>query len=322
MGSFIPTLWASIESSGLSKLCAEIIFVNDGSTDSTEQELQRLQQKHPRQIHILTLASNLGRYQARLQGATHATAARVLFLDSRVVLANDFGEALTQSAARYPNLVGSLEIDTSRNVFCLYWERSHHFIFSNHFEHSARPITLDPLNFDRYLKGTTVFLCSRKLFLAACKKFQGGENFSDDTKLMKEIVQHEPIVIVPSVKIFWTPRETLGDFLWRLIQRGPGFVEYHIFERQGQFFWIVTLALLFLVASTAAIAAHPEFFWRYLFFTTATLGATAFFFGKTVTESLKMIPLHLLVVGSFAAGVIWGIIKVAGARIFHTKMRS
>ncbi|MFP8873071.1 MAG: glycosyltransferase family 2 protein [Myxococcota bacterium] len=64
-----------------SDLEIEIVLVNDGSADDSEQVCLELQEKHPRTLTYVQLARNFGEHNAVLAGLNHATGAHVAVLD-------------------------------------------------------------------------------------------------------------------------------------------------------------------------------------------------------------------------------------------------
>lgn len=314
MADHLPGLWASLESSGLLDLAREVVMVDDGSTDATREVLERLA-AGPRgeRLRSVHLPRNVGRFRARLEGAKAVRTERILFLDTRLVLPNDFGAALGAAAARYRSVMGHVDVDTSRNVFCLYWDRSHRFIFRRHFEDSRQLLTLTPENYDRYLKGTGVFLCERDVFVRASEKY--GDLFSDDTLLMKDMVATTPIVLPPDVRIEWVPRENARDFIARIWDRGPGFVEYHVLEHRGRLFWLVVAGgVAFLGLVGLALAVPPAAFAIAGGALALTAASTALF-ARSVGETVRMAPLHVAVVAAFGASVVRGLVVNAARSV-------
>lgn len=300
-GADFRFFWQAVETS-LTAL-TEIIFVDDASTDDTEQQIDRVRASAPHlSIRVVRHAKNLGRFQARWSGAKAATTTHVLFLDPRVVVPEGFGSALTRLVPQHPILMGLVNIDVTQSLFNLYWERTHERIFWRHYQASRQPFSITVGNYDQFLKGTTVFCCERTLFLHACEQFPGGL-LNDDTALLKMLVQRADIRVEPALAVFWHPRQELRPFLGRLWERGPSFVEYHVFLHQGFFFYVVFFSLAALLAIGAISIWHPLL----ALVAIASIGATTALFSRTPTEFIRLLPLHTLVVLTFGVGVLRGL---------------
>jgi glycosyltransferase involved in cell wall biosynthesis len=308
-----------METAGLTKEAGEILFVNDGSVDGTRETLDWLARRSAHaagdaaEVRVLHLASPLGRFLARRRGAEMAAMELVLFVDTRVTFPPNFGSNLRRLLeGGTDTLMGYPRIDVSRNIYCLYWERSHRFIFRRHFRDLEKGLTLTAENYERYAKGTGVFLCPREVFLSACAKFNGL--LSDDTYLMKEIVKTHPIRVDPRLYFYWVPRERLGSFLGRLWERGPGFAEYHIFTRRGLFFVLVMAGIALLLLTVILLA------WKFWIGVALIAGliTAAFFsaalFARGIGEFFCLAPLHMAVLCTFGAAALWGIVYHCGSR--------
>jgi glycosyltransferase involved in cell wall biosynthesis len=289
MSEHLAGLVESLRAGGVLEGASEILLVNDGSTDATSETLAQLSAKAP-QLREVKLDKNVGRFFARLHGARQAKEENILFLDTRLALAHNFHEALTQVADTHRAVVGAVDIDTTRSTA------------------AKNAIVLTPENFDEFLKGTGVFLCPRDLFVAACTLFESTDLLSDDTYLMREIVKSVPIVVHPDVRVNWFPRETFREFVWRIWDRGPAFVEYHIVERKGgPFFWAVmgglaagsgVLVLLVLVPPVGALAVGAA---------VGTVVLSTALFAQSPVEFVRMAGLHTAVTAAFGAGVVRGL---------------
>lgn len=300
MEEHLASLWSSIQAGGVLDVLTEIIFVDDGSSDGTASTLKSLT-RHQSNARVLTLPENQGRFRARQVGATHAQSERLLFIDSRVTLPEGFARTLQTVSRSAANIVGCLDIDTTLNVYCLYWQRTHEFIFSRHYRDTKKPLVLTAENFDQYLKGTTLFLCSRALFLHTCKTFGDVAPLNDDTPLMRLMVKEQPIVVHPSLRANWVPRGTLIEFLGHLWARGPQFVEYHVVHNKGFFFWIVIAGILFLAGLVGVGVVAPRQGLSVLFGTVVMIAISTALFSRTIGEFLQMVPLHVAVV--FVSGI-------------------
>ncbi|AKV03093.1 hypothetical protein AKJ09_09756 [Labilithrix luteola] len=308
MASHLPALWSSLDRSGVLERVREVVIVDDGSNDgnATRDALDEIA-RGPRGelLKVVHLPQNVGRFRARLTGAKAARGERVLFLDTRLVLPDGFGAAVAAAGAKHRSVMGHVDIDVTRNVFCLYWDRSHKFIFRRHFRDTQDVLILTAENYDRYLKGTTVFLCERELFIRASECYD--DLLSDDTMLMKDMVATTPIAIDPSVRIQWVPRENARDFLARLWERGPGFVEYHVIEHQGRFFWFVVAGGVVLLAFAGLAAIAPPVAAVAAAGGVLATAASTGLFAQSIVEFVKMAPLHVAVVGTFGAAAVRGL---------------
>ena len=305
----MPKLFESLDSSGLLPVLREVILVDDASTDQTPAMLKAFAEKNKTMVRVVTLKKNSGRFYARWEGAKAAASEKILFLDTRLELVPGFTQALMELTPKHDALMGVVHVDTSTSVFSLYWDRTHKVIFRRHYKACETGFFLTVENYDKFLKGTTVFLCLRKAFTAACEKFSYGELLSDDTALLKVIVKQNPIWVDPRLGIRWTPRENAQEFLTRLWERGPSFVEYHVFARRSGPLFLVVLAgligLLFLGISTAFFPLEAIIFCG--IFVLMVLASTAAF-SKSPTEFFRMMPLHVAVISVFGMGILKGVV--------------
>lgn len=307
MNDYLEPLWRSLEAAGLLEILNEVIFVDDGSTDRTPTLLSRLASEHDKVVFI-TLQKNQGRFSARYEAAKKSRSDRLLFLDSRVTVPVGFAEALQRVALIYPNAVGCIDIDTTLNVYCLYWQRTHEFLFWRHYRDTQTPLVLTPRNYDQYLKGTGLFLCSRSLFLDACQTFSNNPPLSDDTALMRRMVEQEPLVVHPELRGNWVPRKTLRGFLGRLWERGPQFAEYHLFQRRGFFFWVVfsgMLTVIGLLWCSAQDLRAGLLLWAGLL---VVIALSTVLISKSLREFCRLLPLHSAVVFTCGVSVLRGIL--------------
>lgn len=309
MQSHLEALWQSLCTAGVTGAAHEIVFVDDGSRDATAAVLDALASRPEAagKLRVLRLPENVGRFEARRRGAAAARSENVLFLDTRLTLPADFAAALLRAVATHPAVVGAVDIDTRKNRFCLYWDRSHKLIFRKHYAKAHAPIVLTPENFDEYLKGTGVFYCPRELFLRACEAFEGQDLLSDDTFLMRRMVEECPITVHPDVRVSWVPRETFREFVWRIWDRGPGFVEYHVFERRGLFFWVTTGALAASGAVVVLCVAAPPIGFSLVGAGLLAIGASTALLAKGPRELIALLPIHTAVTLAFGAGAVRGI---------------
>lgn len=322
MAKYLASFWQSLVDGGLLETVDEIVFINDGSTDHTATVVQDLsnQSEQARKIRLQNLNGNKGRFVARYEGAKLAGTEWILFLDSRVTIQKDFTSALKKAIERGFSTVGWVDIDTDKNVFSLYWQRSHETIFRTHFlidKGDRTPLELTPDNYDEYLKGTGVFLCRKESFLKACSAIQAIEPKSDDTLLLKELLKFDRLFVDPSLRILWEPRADYKSFLLRLWERGPSFVEYHVFETQKKFFWIVMGSLALLGFWIQITLSSPALGARIAASAIFIASLTTFAFSRNLREVIRMLPLHVLVLAFFGAGIIRGLLENSLKSLFR-----
>ena len=310
MAGHLPNLWTSLIRTRVIEAVDEVLFVDDGSTDDTLRVLEELKKReaYSDKLKVLPLKQNVGRFLARFEGAKVCYGERIIFIDSRVELTDSFGGTLKKLSTQYSSLMGAVEIDVSRSVFCLYWQRSHEFLFKEHFRALKSPFQLNEENFEKYLKGTTFLLCPKNLFLDICEKFKGRQLLNDDTFVIKEIVKVQPVTIHPELKIKWTPRENLSDFLARLWERGPSFVEYHVFNKRAKLFWLVVAGLGGFISWLVVVSLLPAFGIKLALISILLVFASAIFMARTITEFVRIAPLHTAVFFTFAFATLRGLV--------------
>lgn len=312
--AYLPSFWNSLERAGVLGVATEVVFVDDGSTDGTGAVLEAIQAAAPSRVTVVSLASNEGRFFARLRGAEVATGSHVLFLDIRLEPAADFGAALANTLAAHDAAMGTVAIDGAKSIFNLYWKRTHEFWFWRNFRDAEHGFYLTPENYSRYVTGTTVFLCERSLFLAVCRPFESTGLLSDDTRLLYDIAARSPIWVEKRLEVLWEPRQTWSSFLVRLWERGPGFAEYHLLGTQGVNFCLFVIWVLTLLTVLIALLAAPPLGWAMAVAAIALLAASTGLFAKSIAEFVRLAPLHVASISACAFGAMWGLVVVIARR--------
>lgn len=237
---------------------AEVIIVDDGSTDGTSGILASLTECFPQPIRVLR-QSNKGRFLARWAGVESATKPMVLLLDSRVLL--------DRNALKYVHSVaaGSSRIDRAWNAHIVvdhsaplvghFWDVPV-YVFWGSYLRRPKPTLITSDNFDRVPKGTTAFLVERSLFQEACKASWPVGNSrlsSDDTKILRYIAQETPIRLDPGFAATYRPRTTLRGFLSHARDRGTLFVDSYAGTSRLRDTVIVSLVALPLACFALAV---------------------------------------------------------------------
>ena len=191
-------------------------------------------------------------------------------------------------------------------------------IFNRHFKIVDKPIMLTPANYDNYLKGTTILLAPRELFLKHCSRFTERPPYNDDTFLLKEMVHDRSLMIHPKLRCEWEPRQQLLPFLARLFERGPSFAEYHLFRVRGAFFWIVASTAFLILVWFALLLIHPISALAVGATVAALATLTIFPMARSPYEGMRLSGLHFLVILSFGFGVLYGVYKNLRKPIIHS----
>ncbi|MDM8528625.1 glycosyltransferase family 2 protein [Anaerolineales bacterium HSG24] len=200
----------------------EIIVVNDGSTDNSAE----IAQNYP--VNLIDLKPNQGRVVARNTGAKAAQYERLVFNDVRVTPNKNLLRTLNER--NYQPLIPNIEdYDGSRWGFARFFYLLLCKLYYPYYPLSqAEPeFFITPDNFDEMPKGTGLFCCDKQLWLA-CQPSATNKMVSDDTKILRQIVEHAHILRTLSVAATYKQRTEFGPVMAHTLQRGPLFGDYYL----------------------------------------------------------------------------------------------
>jgi hypothetical protein len=311
MGKFLEPLFDSIVQSAFANDVEEILFVCEKSTDGSEDVIAKLQRRQIGKlpgVRMIQPDQRRGLFVARYLGAKAARTPKIMYIDSRITLPERAGRALPDLIRKYPAMSCNVDIDITKNVYCLYWQRSHETIFrSTYVANSAGPVTVTEENFSRHRIGGTCFYCSREPFVRLSEKYMNPVPlFNDDTYLMADLVKVEPFTVHPDFRINWEPRDTAKSFIKHLYTRGPGFAQYNFFRARGALFYVTVMGVLYLLATVAMLFVNQ--FWS-IGLIAAGIGAlmlSTAFFVKSIGEFFRLAPLHAAVIMAYGFGSLKG----------------
>lgn len=253
--STIGSLLTALQRSTLS---AEIVVVDDGSTDDTPAVLAELAATSPVPLRVVA-QENRGRFLARWEGAQAARADRLLIFDSRLLMGEDSFAYLEQVDAPLgrPPWNGHVPTDPAAPLVGRFWEVPTHLFWGDYLAHPApTEIRLD--NFDRVPKGTGCLIIDRQLFLDACLAAWPEDNahlVSDDTKLLRFVCERRPLRLDPGFRALYRPRTTVRGFLRHAYQRGTLFVDSYAGTSALRNVVLLALAVVPVLALAALIVA-------------------------------------------------------------------
>lgn len=315
MGKFLEPLFDSIVQSKFADSVEEILFVCEKSNDGSEEIIANLAKKTTLpKVRMIQPDVRRGLFYARYLGAKAATTQKIFFIDSRITLPPKTGQALHQLGQTYPAMSANVDIDVAKNIYCLYWQRSHESIFRKTYRANQGIVTVTDKNFDQHRIGGTCFYCSRDLFIQLSQPYLDKPLHSDDTLLMKEISRTEPFTVHPDFRIMWEPRDTWKVFLKHLYQRGPGFAEYHIFTRRGWMFYAVMIGILGLISLFLLLFIQPLLALATLAAALLLMILSTALFAKNLKEFILLAPLHVGSLLNYGFGAIRGIYVIYNKR--------
>ena len=302
---FIRGLLESINEVNYPRNDFEVIVVCDGCTDGTVSVVKGFPF-----VQLIELKKNVGRYEARKIGAESATYPNILFLDARCIADSDILAAIHKSEEKV--IIGKIQTDKMTGFFEVFYMSIRRVVFRNYFTNTNTVIKLTAENFDSHPKGTTVLFVQKDILFQAFKELshlEMGKNSSDDTKLLRTIVEHTPIALHPEVKIFYFYRKSfmanwahLYDFI------APSFVDYYLSPSQ-KYFWLIILlplAALFALLFGLIYIQIPA-----LTKLAAIIGldlVIALILARSFREFYIILTMLPLCVGTFYVGVVRGII--------------
>ena len=204
--------------------------------------------------------------------------------------------------------MADVKIDENANIYSLYWKRTHDRIFAKAFMGRDRSFYITKDNFNLNLTGTGAFIVPRNVFLRHAYSFDPKMILSDDNALIKRIVTECPILFNPEFYILWEPRKNFFSFVLRMFERGPGFVEFHVFKNKGTYFYIVLVGLISLLGLVTII--FNDLSLSIMISTSLLFGIalSTIFFSRSVKEFFLLLPIHVGTIIFFGLGIIWGLI--------------
>lgn len=304
-----PTIRCVEQAVAKSLFTAEIIVVDDGSTDDTLARVKAIKPASPRLTLRVISQENKGRYLARKAGIAAASHDVILFIDSRVFIDED---AL---AYLYPKILldmqqvwnGHVYIDKKGNPFARFWDAIVCIAWRRYFG-QPKEMSYSLKDFDYYPKGTGCFFVPKKIWEEALSDFENQHGqpdkfSSDDTLIIRYIAEKHRIHLGPRFSCLYHGRSTLQSFLKHAYFRGQFFVDG--FLKPGNRYFLPLLLFLGLTASVPIALIIAPLLTLQILFTSIVAGIMGLFFGSLLFRVIWQDALSLASLAPFFA-VVYG----------------
>ena len=208
---------------------AEIIVVDDGSTDGTGLEAQQFSGLA---VRVIT-QENQGRFLARENGLANCTGSHVLFLDTRVFLA-ETSLKFVMPYLQEPSTslwTAHVEANTTGNPIARFW-RAIESVFWRRYMKNPTTTSFGLEDFDYYPKGTTALIAPTGLIRDAIAAFRptvtDWRKVNDDTALLRYAAERTRVNISPEYACTYNARTNLKAFLHHANHRGSVLIDGYL----------------------------------------------------------------------------------------------
>ena len=242
----IPKVEAALRKAHIGK--AEVVVIDDGSSDNTASVAKELKTNYPLRV---VSQPNSGRFLARKLGTEKARYDDILFIDTRVFIAENALEFVGNARLKNPTRrvwTSHVVVDKAHNIYARFWDAVVGVAWRKYFS-NPRDLSFGIKDFDYYPKGTTCFLVPRTVIKEANDWFESNTNdlkkSNDDTLLIRHIAETESINISPKYYSTYHARTNLKQYIKHVYHRGNVFVDGFL-RRDGNRFFVPLVAFLVL----------------------------------------------------------------------------
>ncbi len=220
-------LKVALDAAGAS--AAEVIVVDDGSTDGTADEAETFEG-----LNVIVIRQpNSGRFRARQTGIERASGTHVLFLDTRVFLHSTSLRFVLPYLSEDSTSLWTADVraNTEGNPIARFW-RCIESVFWRRYMRKPKTTSFGLDDFDFYPKGTTALIGPRSLLLEAIQAFHptvtDWRKVNDDTALLRYAVERQRIYISPDYSCTYNARTNLKAFLKHANHRGSVLIDGYL----------------------------------------------------------------------------------------------
>lgn len=255
----IPRLDKALKQAGVAN--AEILVVNDGSTDDTLEVLQTIHTEYPMRV---ISQPNGGRFLARKLGTEEAKYKYILFIDTRIYIEPNGLKFIVEEMAQNPERkvwTSHVYLDKKSNIYARFWDAIASVAWRRYFS-NPRDYSYGINEFDYFPKGTTCFFVPKETIEEANDWFAANtkdlKTSNDDTLLIRRIAERTNININPKFSCIYHARSNFKQYLKHVFHRGKVFVDGFLRRDGNRFFWFIIAFLVGTVALPIVLILFPH----------------------------------------------------------------
>lgn len=256
----IPKVNKALKNSGIK--VAEILIINDGSTDDTLEVIKKIKTDFPLRV---VSQENGGRFLARKLGALKAKYDHLLFVDTRVFIGeNSLKFVINNYDEKNDKVVWNSHVYVAKkgNIYARFWDAIAYVAWRKYFS-NPRDVSYGLKEFDYYPKGTTCFFIPKNLLIEANEWFEKNtkdlKTSNDDTLLIRHIAGEHLINLSPNFFCLYHARPNLKQFMRHVFHRGKVFVDGFLRRDGNRFFWPLVGFLILSIVLPIFLILRPEF---------------------------------------------------------------
>ncbi len=247
----IPKVDEALSTAGL--VDAEILIINDGSTDNTLDVIKDIKTRHPLRV---VSQQNEGRFVARKRGTLEAKYDHLLFVDTRVFIGKKSLKYVLEHYDKENNKVvwnSHVRVEKKGNLYARFWDAIAFVAWRGYFK-NPRDISYGIIDFDKFPKGTTCFFIPKEVMKSANEWFEANtytkdlKKSNDDTLLIRHIARSNNINLSPNFWCLYNARPNFQQFVKHVYHRGQVFVDGFL-RNDGNIFFIPLLLFLMISVS-------------------------------------------------------------------------
>jgi glycosyltransferase involved in cell wall biosynthesis len=279
----------------------EVIIINDASSDDSLKVCKELANDN---FKIINNQKNIGRFKSRKKGVVESKNPHVIFIDARVRIESNSLKVLNEINEK---VVSSYNPQKNTNH---YIQRTYFLlrrkIYGKNFLQKKAQSKITKENFDSIPTGSIIKF-EKKILLESMNAISNTtKNCSDDTKLLKKILEKTPYIIrAKKFEISYESRSSIIAVIKHSYERGPKFTDYY-YKKGKKKFHLINLAL-FLVAATITITLKYALYAELILLVLLSNLLFSIYISKNLKDIIKSFIVLPAIVIPFFAGIIKGI---------------